>query len=263
MAAPAPARAAVDFAGAVSLSNCSGALVRMPDSLPDDPALVLTNGHCVESGMPDAGTVLVDRPSTRDFGLLGANGDEVANLRATKLVYATMTDTDVALYQLGSTYEAIRQRYGITARRLAAARPGRASDVSVVSGYWKRVYTCRVDGFPHRLRESQWTWRDSVRYSTPGCEVIGGTSGSPVVDTATGDVVAVNNTRNESGGRCTLNNPCEVDEKGRITVRRGAGYAQQTHQIPACVGLDSKLDLERPGCELPKPRAERRAVLGR
>ncbi len=42
----------MNFAGTVSLSNCSGSVVRMPDSAASDPALVLTNGHCLESGFP-------------------------------------------------------------------------------------------------------------------------------------------------------------------------------------------------------------------
>lgn len=43
---------AVTFAGTVALSNCSGSVVRAPSSLPGDPALVLSNGHCLETGFP-------------------------------------------------------------------------------------------------------------------------------------------------------------------------------------------------------------------
>jgi hypothetical protein len=38
-----------------------------------------------------------------------------------------------------------------------------------------------------------------------------------------------------------------------VTVRKGINYGQQTYQIPACFGLDNKLDLGRSGCVLPKP----------
>lgn len=65
--------------------------------------------------------------------------------------------------------------------------------------------------------------------------------------------MAVNNTGNEDGGRCTDNNPCEVSQNGTVTVRKGINYGQQTYQIPACFGLDNKLDLGRSGCVLPKP----------
>ena len=243
---------AVDFAGTVALSNCSGSVVRTPASEPDDPALVLSNGHCIESGFPAAGEVIVDQPSTRSFSLLNSAGSRVATLRASKIAYATMTDTDISLYQLTSTYQQIESRYGIKALELNAAHPVQGTAIKVVSGYWKRIYSCNIDGFAYRLKEGEWTWKDSVRY-TSSCNTIGGTSGSPVVDNATGKVVAVNNTGNEDGGRCTDNNPCEVDESGKVTVRQGINYGQETYLIVPCVGLDNKIDLGRAGCTLPKP----------
>ncbi|MEU9732321.1 serine protease [Streptomyces sp. NPDC048002] len=248
----APAIQAVDFAGTVSLSNCSGSVVRMPDSEADDPALVLTNGHCLEGGFPEPGEVVVDRASTRSFGLLNSAGTRVATLRASKIAYATMTDTDAAIYQLTRTYAQISSSYGISALTLNDTRPVTGTAISVVSGYWKRIYNCSVDGFAYRLKEGGWTWKDSLRY-TSACDTIGGTSGSPVLDRATGRVVAVNNTGNEDGQSCTVNNPCEVDAAGNVTVRQGINYAQQTHQFPACFGIDNKLDLSATGCVLPKP----------
>ncbi|MFE7033210.1 serine protease [Streptomyces sp. NPDC057621] len=243
---------AVTFAGTVSLSNCSGSVVRFPDSEDDDPALVMSNGHCLETGFPAAGEVIVDQASTRTFGLLNSAGTRVATLRASKITYATMTDTDVSLYQLTTTYGAIKTSYGISPLTLNDTHPVAGTAITVVSGYWKRTYACNVDGFAYRLKEGAWTWKDSVRY-TSACQTIGGTSGSPVIDNATGNVVAVNNTGNEDGGRCTDNNPCEVDENGTVTVRAGINYGQETYQIPACFGLDSKLDLNASGCTLPKP----------
>lgn len=74
-----------------------------------------------------------------------------------------------------------------------------------------------------------------------------------MIDTATGKVVAVNNTGNEDGGSCTMNNPCEVSESGAVTVRQGINYAQQTYTIVPCVGPGNTIDLNRPGCTLPKP----------
>ncbi|MFI1354046.1 serine protease [Streptomyces sp. NPDC020898] len=248
----APAIQAVNFAGTVSLSNCSGSLVRFPSSESNDPALVMSNGHCLETGFPAAGEVIVDQASTRTFGLLNASATRVGTLRASKIAYATMTDTDVSIYQLTTTYAQIASSYGISPLTLNDTHPVAGTAITVVSGYWKRTYACNIDGFAYRLKEGAWTWKDSVRY-TSACQTIGGTSGSPVVDNATGNVVAVNNTGNEDGGRCTDNNPCEVDANGTVTVRAGINYAQETYQIPACFGLDNKLDLSKSGCTLPKP----------
>ncbi|MFF4850488.1 serine protease [Streptomyces sp. NPDC001194] len=242
----------VNYAGTVALSNCSGSVVRAPGSQPNDPALVLSNGHCIESGFPGPGEVVKDQSSSRSFSLLNASGSRVATLRASKIAYATMTDTDISIYQLTKTYAQIQSQYGITALTLNDARPVQGTAIKVVSGYWKRIYSCNVDGFAYRLKEGEWTWKDSVRY-TSSCNTIGGTSGSPVIDTTTGKVVAVNNTGNEDGQRCTENNPCEVDETGKVTVRQGINYAQETYIIVPCIGAGNTIDLTRAGCTLPKP----------
>ncbi|MDH6574918.1 serine protease [Kitasatospora sp. MAP5-34] len=242
----------VNFAGTVALDDCSGSVVRMPNSAPTDPALVLTNGHCLETGMPNPGQVITDQPSSRTFTLLTASGGNRATLRATKVVYSTMTDTDVTLYQLSTTYASIKSRYGISPLTISPNHPVAGTSIDVVSGYWKKVYSCSIDGFVYQLQEDVWTWKDSVRY-TSTCNTIGGTSGSPVIDTSTGQVVAVNNTGNENGESCTLNNPCEVDENGNITVHQGTNYAEETYGIPACFGPGNQLDLTLSGCMLPQP----------
>ena len=248
----APTKAAVDFTGIVALSNCSGSLVRVPDAADTDPALVLSNGHCLETGMPGAGQVIRNQPSSRTFTLLDPSGQSsLGTLRATTMLYATMTDTDVSLYKLSSTYADIQRQYNTPALEMSLDRPAQGASLRVVSGYWKRMYSCSLDGFAYRVREGDWTWKDSLRY-TPECDIIGGTSGSPVIDADSGKVIGANNTINESGQRCTLNNPCEVDESGNVTVRPNIGYAQQTYILAACVGPGSEIDLNRPGCDVPK-----------
>ncbi|WP_329454205.1 S1 family peptidase [Streptomyces sp. NBC_01497] len=253
---PAGPAAAASFAGTVALSNCSGSLVRMPNSRSSDPALVMTNGHCIETGFPSAGQVITNQSSTRSFTLLNASAGSAGTLKASKVVYATMTDTDVTIYQLTKNYAQIQQSTGIAPLTLSATHPVQGHAINVVSGYWKQVYSCAVDGFAYRLKEDQWTWKDSVRY-TPACQVIGGTSGSPVIDTTTGQITAINNTTNESGERCTLDNPCEVDQQGVVTLHKGTGYAEETYGIPACFTTGNTLNLAAAGCALPKPSGSR------
>ena len=247
-----PKLQAVTLAGTVSLSNCSGSVIRFPNSLDTDPALVLSNGHCLTTGFPAPGEVLTNQASSRTFGLLNSSGTRVATLRASKLAYGTMTDTDVSIYQLTSTYASIKSAYGISALTVQDTHPTAGTAITVASGYWKRLYSCNIDGFVYRLKEGDWTWKDSVRY-TSACQTIGGTSGSPVIDQATGKVVAVNNTGNEDGQRCTENNPCEVDANGNVTVREGINYAQEIYNIPACFTTGNQLNLNASGCTLPRP----------
>lgn len=248
-----PKKRTITLAGSVALDNCSGSLVRFTASEPADPALVLTNGHCYEGGFIDAGQVFVDTPSSRTMALLDADGNPALDLRATSIAYATMTDTDVLLYRVDQTYEEIEQATGLPALTLAADRAAVGTEISVVSGYWKRIYTCTVDSYVHRMHEADWTWNESMQYRQPGCEIIGGTSGSPVISHDTGEVVAVNNTSNEQGRRCALNNPCEESPNGRISVEQGESYAQQTALLYTCLADSRELDLTLDGCLLPAP----------
>ncbi|MFB9688439.1 S1 family peptidase [Amycolatopsis plumensis] len=242
--------AAANFAGTVALSNCSGSVVK-PAATPDTaPALVMSNGHCLETGFPAPGQVITNRASSRTFTLLTASGSNKATLRAQKIVYGTMTDTDVSLYQLTTTYAQIKASYGISPLELSNAHPSAGAAIDVVSGYWKRIYSCNIDGFVYRLKEGSWTWKDSIRY-TSACQTIGGTSGSPII--SGGKVVGVNNTGNEDGERCTDNNPCEVDQAGNVTVHYKTNYGQETYGIPACLTPANEIALTQAGCALPRP----------
>jgi hypothetical protein len=251
-ASPPATAAAPDYTGIVKLSNCSGSLIRLPGSKDTDPALALTNGHCNENGMPAPGEVQVDRPSNRTMTLLGATGQALGTLRASRIAYSTMTDTDVTLYRLDSSYQSIASRMHGAPLTLAPDHPAAGSGISVVSGYFVRTWTCSIDAVVYRLHEADWVWKDSIRYS-PACDTVHGTSGSPVVDNATHRVVGINNTGNDSGQACTLDNPCEVDPAGHVYYRQGLTYGQQTYQLTGCVSSGNRIDLARAGCTLPKP----------
>ncbi|MGW6281909.1 S1 family peptidase [Kribbella sp. NPDC055071] len=254
-ARPALRAPGADFTGIAALSNCSGSLVRFAESVSTDPALILTNGHCFEGGMPSPGQVIVNRSSTRSFTLLKPSSSNAGTVRANRVLYSTMTKTDITLYRLTETYAAIASRLNVTPLTLAKAGPADGAGMAVVSGYWKRIYTCSVQATIPELREAGWVMKSSIKYRQPGCETIGGTSGSPVVSTSTGEVIGVNNTGNEDGERCTLNNPCEVDANGNITVDQGAAYGQQTWWLYTCLTATRTLDLNKAGCQLAKPAA--------
>ncbi|OFZ22648.1 MAG: hypothetical protein A2X94_02445 [Bdellovibrionales bacterium GWB1_55_8] len=249
------ASAAVDFTAIIALSNCSGGLVRFEGSLSTDPAMVLTNGHCLDEGFLSPGTVMVNRPVFRSLRLLRSDGKaSLGSLRAARVIYATMTKTDMALYGLQETYDDIEKNYGVRALTLSSRHPVAGRQITIPSGYWKKIYQCSIDRFVHELREDKWTWSDSILYKQPGCATIGGTSGSPIIDTETYEVIGVNNTGNDTGGRCTMNNPCEVDEDGNVTVTRKASYGQEVYWIYGCLNSRNELQLDKPGCQLPSGR---------
>lgn len=248
-----------DFEGILALNNCSGSLVRYVDSAAGDKALVLTNGHCV--GLLGEREVITDRRDGRRFTVLGPAAERLGTVNATRLVYATMYRTDMALYELAQSYEEIEGAFGVRALTLATEQAAIGTPIEVISGYWKRGYSCSLERYVHELREGKWVFSDSLKYSDPGCEVVGGTSGSPVIAAATRDIIGVNNTGNESGRACQVNNPCEVDEDGSTQYQKGWSYGQQTVWIYGCrapvdsvewaVAASKGLDLSRKGCLLP------------
>ncbi len=240
-----------NFEGIIALSNCSGALVQLENGRDTDKALILTNGHCLEFGMPQPGEFVYGRASSRSFRLFDANTNIVGKVTATQVVYSTMTKTDMTLYKLSETYAEIKSKFGINPMALSSQHPSANDRIEVISGYWRRGYRCNIETFVNKLTEAGWTSEDSIRYSRPGCEVIGGTSGSPVVRAGTRTVIGVNNTGNESGEKCTMNNPCEIDPQGNVSAQKGFSYGQQTYWIYTCLNQSNEFDLSVPGCLLP------------
>ncbi len=243
-----------DFEGIVKLNNCSGSLIKLEGQSNDAMAIVMTNGHCVPRGLFGGflkpGEVWSNKAVNRRMKIF-KDAETLFNITATKIIYATMTDTDMALYELDETYNEIMKRTGVTALSLSSQRPVAGTNIEIISGYWERGYSCAIDGFVYSLLEADWTFTDSIRY-TKGCDTIGGTSGSPIIATATREVIAINNTSNVSGERCTMNNPCEVDSAGNYFVQKGLRYGQQTYDVYSCLTAQKELSLEVPGCNLPK-----------
>ena len=254
IAGPAPAQAvsATTLASTIALSNCSASLVRYPTSASGDRAMMLTNGHCYEGGFLSAGQVLQNRTSSRSGTLLNASGRSLGTVRADRVLYATMTGTDVTLYRLTSTYATLSSRYGATALTISASRAPAGASIAIPSSYWKRIWNCKIDSFVTTLREGEWTWHDSIRYDV-NCDTIHGTSGSPIVNASTGQIVGINNTGNDDGEMCTLNNPCEVDANGVTHAYLGQSYGQETYWFTTCLTSSRTIDLTISGCLLTKP----------
>ncbi|MET9633753.1 alpha/beta fold hydrolase [Lentzea sp. NPDC006480] len=241
-----------DLAGTVKLPACSASLVRPESARADDKALLLTNGHCRKPDRPRPGQVLVDEPTEITGTVLSSAGRELGEVRARKVLYATMTGTDIMLAQLDSTYAELERRYGVEPFPLSSAAPVPGQAIKVVSSYLERTWQCQAEAVVPVLREGEYQSAQAVRYA-PECDTRPGSSGSAVLDAATGELIAINSTSNRDGGRCELNNPCEVDADGTISVHRGRGYATQTAAINACIGAGNVLELARPGCTLAKP----------
>ncbi len=238
------------FDGIVALDDCSGSIIRFEKSNPKDQAMILTNGHCYDKGMPKPGTFVYHVPSTRTFGVFNDQAKGVGTIHATEAIYSTMTGTDITLYKLQETYQDIETKFSAHPYMLSSKHPAPQTPIQVISGYWRRGYTCSIEAFVFQLHEAGWIQKDSIRYSRPGCEVIGGTSGSPIIEANTRNMIGINNTINENGEKCTMDNPCEVDANGKTTATQGVGYGQETYLIYGCLNALNQFDLATPGCGL-------------
>jgi secreted trypsin-like serine protease len=239
--------------GAVSIDTCSGSVVRKAGARHGDRALLLTNGHCVDGDRPAVGSAVVNRPEQREVIILGPVGQVRASARTTTLLYATMTGTDLALYQLDRTYQQL-EASGVRIFELSTRPLREAEPLDLIAGSRGKTWSCAVADVVPELREGGYTFHDSIRY-TEDCTPHDGDSGSPMVDPATGQQIGIHNTSNGLGGVCTAGNPCEFDpEYDEVTVHPGRRYGQQTAAVPGCLTPTSTLDLTQPNCTLTKPK---------
>jgi hypothetical protein len=216
--------------------------------------MVLTNGHCL-TPRPTPGQALVDRAADDLVVLNGNTGNAATRATAARLLYATMTGTDVALYRLRESYAALA-RAGVPARLLATAGPAPGDALVMQSGTYQTTFACAVEAIVPAVREAGYTQRGAVRYAAgASCDPRPGTSGSALIDPRTGQVVAIHNSHVAGDGEpCAEDNPCEVAPDGTTTAVKGRGYAQQVAGLTPCLAAGSAFDAARPGCALPTGR---------
>lgn len=245
-----------NFEGLAWLDECSGSFVRFENSHPTDKAMAMTNAHCL--GIT-AGTVQVNQPYELEFYPLSKDGkaDEKSML-GTRVIYATLGVTDLALVELDKTFEELPdQKFLTLAREPAFVK----LDIDVITGLFSEGYSCIIDHIAAGLKEDAAIFIQALRYG-PECQLYYGTSGSPVIDRATGKIVAINATGNESGEKCTANNPCELDDAGQVVAfAKGYGYALQTALVYDCLTADRQIDLDLPTCRLPIPERQQDGLI--
>lgn len=211
----------------------------------------MTNGHCV-SGL-NVGDVWSNKKEKKSVKVYNDQMDEYT-LNLTKIIYATMVDTDVAFFETDRSYDEILKKTKIEAFTLDDQIVSVGTNISVVSGYWKEVTSCKAEAIVPMLIENNWRWKNSIRYSK-SCMTRGGFSGSPVIENNTRTIVGIHNTGNNGELDCSDMNPCEQDLNGRLIFRElYRRYAQQVHQFYGCIDQNDDFDFTLPTCTVPKPK---------
>lgn len=234
------------------IRNCSASVIQFEGQKENDKVLLLTNGHCVNHQLLAADT-MINRPYTDIANIYRGNTPLiVGSLTIDNIIYATMTNTDIAILRTTLTYQEFKEKLHLEPLKIADTQLSKGQSVSVASGYLERYYQCQVEDIVNSVKEDKWQWHPVTRLvKSDTCLITHGASGSPVIGTA-GKIVALINTGSQSGQPCSLHNPCEVDINGKMMVKKEAIYAVDTRMLNSCFP-NGELSFT-PKCTLVKPQ---------
>lgn len=234
-----------------STSGCSAGYVDVGRAR-SAKAVVVTNGHCA-SNLLEARMAMVNQPANKAFNIFTADGGAVS-VTGTRLMYATLMDTDIALYELRETNAELEAR-GLRPFPFYSGEAPVGSTVRVTSGYWRETQRCALERRVHRIVEGFGTDISDPSIATRAfalsrdCTIRGGYSGTPIIDDATDTVIAMAFTGAEGNRACAESSPCEEAPNGRRTYRRGTSYAARVDQLADCL-QDGEINLALPTCTL-------------
>ncbi|AZH77127.1 peptidase S1 [Microbacterium sp. Y-01] len=243
--------------GFPAFPNCESSIVRTAASQDDDPALLLTNGHCVPNldpgmEMPEPGSSIVDEKVEAPISFIDAGGFGFHTARIDRLLFATMTGTDVAVYRLDASYAELEQR-GVRVLRVTSTPPKTGDKVTLMATDFLLggPRECTIEAVVPTLSEDGYEQHDSLRMSeAERCKSQGGYSRAALLAADGKTLVGVNNSSNHDGKKCVLDNPCEVSADGEKKIYRERPYGQQIVELNDCVAAGSVLDLDADGCDL-------------
>jgi hypothetical protein len=241
-----------------NITACSGSLVTFEGHTASQKALVLTAGHCIgkgsAGGYPGPGEVFKNQKMDGTFLTIRTLGREHqgACIGLNALLYATMTDTDIALYELTETYQDLAQRIGAVPFWVSRDPVAPGTKLRAPSGHHEDDLACTFSADVGNVKEHVWSWGPMMRLA--GCTLKPGSSGSPLISETDGRVVGVaSTTYEETNEPCSLHNPCEVDTSGQTSVRsKDTPYGHYAHRLAACVSASGQLDLSLATCVLPR-----------
>lgn len=236
-----------DFNGGVIVNGCSGALMMMEGMRPEQPALVMTNGHCVDIGRLSGGKSELLGPGEYLFDyahnvteqvvvVVRSPGGASQTVKVERLVFATMTGTDVAIYQLRESYQELEKRYQVKPLTLDRGPVISGTPVVLVSNYYAEMWNCEM-GEHTSLLEGPYTTTRGIQLGHGCHDIYIGISGSPILRAGTRSIVGLANTHfSGSGAPCTFNNPCEYDSTTgkKKTPAPGQTYGVTTSELYLC-----------------------------
>lgn len=249
----------------VSVNGCSGVIVRAAGSSPVQTAILLTNAHCLDfrslSGGPDTlpppGRYFHEEGRAAFLATILPTVQSVSGrlgLNPAKLLFASMSGTDLAVLELKETYATLSS-WGVEAIPLAPAASVPGTPLRIEAGFYNRGFECEL-GENVALREGPYLWPRAFRLGR-GCEIYPGVSGAPVLDTITGRLLGLANTHYSGNGPlCSFHNPCEIDGARESAGAVDQSYAVRIDDLAGCFATGSGIpNFTQPSCPYGKSHA--------
>lgn len=212
----------------VLVSDCSGTLIKMPGMGPEHKGLVLTSGHCVgfgsfEGRYPDDKEIFINVEVKGRVQVRSSSKPLGKSYRYSKIIWATMTDVDIALIELDANIGKVEQE-GFSFYEPSEKPVYINQELHFDSANKGAQQKCFVEDIVPILKEGPWTFHDALRASID-CQFIHGQSGTAGIDPIDGRIYAIAQTIYEGKEPCSLGNPCEVKESNQSVVRElGSAY---------------------------------------
>jgi hypothetical protein len=241
--------------------TCTAWLVASADPAqqPDAPAYAVTSAHCL--GFQPPNTVVMaqdlpdDPPARVTFRVFRDTQQDQVSAPVTRIVWASMKGTDLAIVRLQRSVGALADR-GVDPLPVSPREPERGSEVTFIGvpvlrgdpeNSFLRTSTCTL-GSTVRLIEGAWHFWESMLVPCAGIQP--GASGAPIFGEG-GRVVAVlsTSTLGATSDPCAVGNPCE--SRRRVTApRRNASYAQPVAGLQRCFDDRGFVEPGLAGCPL-------------
>ncbi|MBC62211.1 MAG: hypothetical protein CMP11_07110 [Zetaproteobacteria bacterium] len=247
------------YNGVGRYGTCTGALIETNGN-DSSPAYILTNGHCLGKLLPEEG-VLFDKFIENKLMLFNTFYDstgEQFSYSTQKIKYATMDKNDIAIIELEGVTLGTLKQLGFNAYEISQEEPlagilienvgipatGLSSSEKVL-----RKSVCTLNGTVN-VQEGVYNFATSYKHN---CSIVGGSSGSPIFNRQTHEIIAVNNTTvNDSAGNqedCSINKPCEIIDQS-IKTNVFSNYAQPVWFLSSCFTDEGVFDRLLESCSL-------------
>lgn len=236
--------------------TCTGTFI---DTGSDNgPAYVLTNGHCTGVWNENEFQVNKKVSGSVTFNYFIDTKEQQQAYSAKTIKWATMRGHDLAVIELNATVGELKQA-GITPMKLATKVLPENNDILIIGAptdgvpydqSYMRIAAC-IQESTHNVIEAHWNWFSAQRNKCH--DIKGGSSGSPVINRYTNEVVGVLNTTTAGSSDyavCFSGAPCELTENG-VEKQKGSNYAFPVTQLSACF-VNGIFDLNASSCTLDK-----------